>query len=272
MTHEDIQTIELGLRGQLRLRLKAEGPAFGIPVHALHSGHSSLFNNPIDVMAQCICAIKEGSEIKIPLFFEDVEPPNIEELSLLDQSGDFFNTLVSSYDKRLSSSEKDHRGFLYGMFFEPNINLSAIRSGATGEEIRLVPNTASLNLDISLVPGQKADQILNCTQDYLRERGFGQMSIEVLAMREPYRTDPSHAFAQEVISLSSESYAKPPIILPSSASSGPPAIIPNNLNIPMIRIGTAYRGLAHCPDEYIMIEQYQDYVDFAELLLSRLKD
>ena len=272
-TDRDEPTMELGLKGQLALKIEVDAGTAGVPPTSIHSGHAALAVNPNDVLVRFLASLKDTADrVTLDGFYAGVRPPERPYREPLDAGeASFLRTLFARYGYSLRPGEKPAEVF-NRLMFQPELNIASVRSGETGLENRIVPARTSARLDVNLVPGQEPEQVLAAVRRRLQEYGIeAERSLHMLAARPAYRCPPEDPFAVAAREALAETHPdKPVIVLPSSGSSGPVSGLPRTFGRPLGRLGTGYRGHAHTPDEAVKVEHYGLYIATLRTFFGRV--
>ena len=141
--------------------------------------------------------------------------------------------------------------FMYGT----TCTIDGIWSGYTGEGHKTVnPAVAHAKLDFRLLPGQRPDAIFDKLVAHLRNKGFGDVSVEKHSTFEPASSSIRERLPQAILAAVREVYRTEPLVYPWSAGSsttwyftrvGTPSPHPP---------GVGYDGSrAHAPNENIRL-------------------
>jgi acetylornithine deacetylase/succinyl-diaminopimelate desuccinylase-like protein len=237
-------TIHLGLKGVLSVELKAKGAARDV-----HSANAPLIPNPAWRLVWTLnCLKNEKDEILIRGFYDDVEPPSVEEIK---------------YVEKIPFEQEEEKKDLGLTEFLHNV------SGYTGKGSKTVlPNKAMAKLDFRLVPRQMPKDILEKLKEHLRNHGFVDIEVICHGSTEPVKTPISDSFVQTVIKTAEKIYAKQAVVYPTSAASGPMHLFRNWLGYPVVSIGCAHAGSqGHAPNENLTVEGFIKGTKFIAAIL-----
>lgn len=131
----------------------------------------------------------------------------------------------------------------------PTINVGLIRGGLATP---LVPPEASADIDVRLVPGQSADDVLAA----FRAIAGPHVSVEQLDLKLPVDTPDDHPFARLCVeACRAEGVADPGPAGVAYYSDG--AVIAPDLGLPMVIIGPGEVGMSGAIDEYVCLDKLE---------------
>ncbi|MBI4547838.1 MAG: dipeptidase [Ignavibacteriae bacterium] len=179
-----VPSICYGLRGNVFMRVELRGPN-----RDLHSGSfGGSIHNPIQALAAMIAQLHDADgHVAIAGFYDDVR-----QLTRLER--DTYRKLPWN-DKRYArdlgvKQLYGERGFttLERLWTRPTLECNGIWGGHTGEEARgLLPQKASANISMRLVPDQNPKKIAKLFETHLRKLVPKTVSVAIrcLTMAEP---------------------------------------------------------------------------------------
>ncbi|MCS6881482.1 MAG: M20/M25/M40 family metallo-hydrolase [Oscillochloridaceae bacterium] len=253
-----------GSKGLLQVRLRAQGPA-----HPLPPGAASTLPNPLWRLTWALAAIKgEDEDIRIPGFYDSVEGPSREENALLRQL---------KLDEAGRLAAWGAAGFLFGMQGAPLVraevtlptcNLSAIRSFPEGD-LAVLPAGAEAALDFHLAPNQHPAEIARLVRAHLDEKGFTDVTLEVLpGGYSPARTPPDAPFIRQLAAAGAVVHGVMLPVAPAGAFALPLQPFVEAHPMPCASVGVARPDSAlFGPDEHIPLE---DLARHGQLLIEVL--
>ncbi len=254
--------IQLGSSGLLYVEMRAKGPK-----EDLHSGRARLVENPAWSLIWVLDSMKgEDEHILIEGFYNDIVPPNEEEIRLLNDSGWKDQPHLEEYGV-------DH--FLLGvkgieackrLLFQPTCNISGFKSGHVGEGMKtIVPSEAVVRVDFRLVHKQDPKDIFKKIERHLEHHGFHDIEIKIMEQIEPSRSPLRSKIAQALIAAARETYGKEPMIRPTGEASGRQG--------PWIAIRLSIEGASsgigppkwhgHAPNEFMTIGHFIEGIKYA---------
>jgi acetylornithine deacetylase/succinyl-diaminopimelate desuccinylase-like protein len=255
--HEDTPVQVAGLRGICYVELSVQ-----TAIRDAHSGlGGSIFPNAAWRLVWALNTLKgEDERIRIPGFYDRVQPPSETDLALLAKVPEEGETLKNIYGLD---------GFIKGLggglelqreaVFSPTCTICGLTSGYQGPGTKTVlPARASAKVDFRLVPDQDPEEIILLLRDHLDAEGFGDIDITLHSGEAPARTNLEDPFLKLVVESAREVYGKPQRIEPLSGGSGPNHPFIHELGLPVATAGLGYpEGNVHAPNENIRIDLFE---------------
>ncbi|TLV11661.1 M20 family metallopeptidase [Klebsiella indica] len=131
----------------------------------------------------------------------------------------------------------------------PTINIGMIRGGLS---FPLIPDTASADIDVRLVPGQSAESVMDAFQAIAGPH----ITLELLDLKLPVDTPDDHPFVTHCLNACQAEGVDDPgpagVAYYSDA-----AIIAPPLNLPMVIIGPGEVGMSGAIDEYVQVAKLE---------------
>ncbi len=260
-------TMFLGAKGLCYVELRAKNAN-----RDLHSASAVVVESPIWTLIRALTSLKDAREhILIRGFYDDIKPPEKEELELVNQipyDGEKTKKLLG-IDKFLlnMSDEEAVSKILYG----PSCNICGILSGYTGEGSKTVlPAKATAKVDFRLVPDQDPHKIYELLKAHLKNHGFADIEVESMGPLWPARTSFREPFVSVVKESMDAVYDKKTIVYPTMSGSGPMWLFTKVLQIPTVSIGVGdAESRAHSPNESINLQDYNEGIQVAREIINR---
>ncbi len=254
--HQETPVQYLGLRGICYVELSVETAKIDV-----HSGiGGSIFPNAAWRLVWALNCIKGADgRVRIPGFYEAVQPPSPRDLELMAALPD----VAEEYRRRYGVSE-----FLGGLsggvelhvaqVFQPTCTICGLTSGYQGAGAKTVlPARASAKVDFRLVPNQTPEAVFAGLRQLLDAEGFQDVQVVQLGGEHPARTDPDHPFVQLVVRAAEPVYGVPMRVVPMIGGSGPNHAFIEQLKLPIVTAGIAYPGTqSHAPNENVRLDLY----------------
>ncbi|WP_294904756.1 M20 family metallopeptidase [Tatumella sp. UBA2305] len=166
-----------------------------------------------------------------------------------DRQGDRGNAIVrlaryldKAHDLKLEAPEHRHIG-------PPTINIGMIRGGLS---FPLIPDAASADIDVRLVPGQDPESVMAVFQAIAGPH----ITLELLDFKLPVDTADDHPFVGQCLAACLAEGVENPgpagVAYYSDA-----AIIAPALNLPMVIIGPGEVGMSGAVDEYVWLDKLE---------------
>ena len=260
--------IYLGVKGILYVELEAHGAATD-----LHSSWGCVVENPAWRLVKLLNTIRgDDGTILIDGFYDDVEKPGEELLSLLDDIDPAEVDVKELFGAEITVGGKRGKDALRALLLEPAVNICGIIAGYTGAGSKTVlPSRASTKLDFRLVPRQEPLDIFRKLENHIKKHGFTDISLNMVQGYPAARTAPDSPFVAAVAETARVAYGVEPVLYPSGAGSGPMYVITERLGIPCVSTGVGYPGsLAHAPNENIREQDFIAGIKHMALLMIRL--
>ena len=161
--------------------------------------------------------------------------------------------------------------FYRKLMTQPTMNICGLSSGYTGKGMKTVlPSTASVKLDMRLVPDQEPDEIFTKIENHIKSYG---KNIEVtrLGSMRPSRTPIENPFTAPMVEAVRDATKMEPIIYPSLGASLPDYVFTHVLGIPSILVPYANADESnHAPNENIRVENFMLGVKCCASVLQRI--
>jgi acetylornithine deacetylase/succinyl-diaminopimelate desuccinylase-like protein len=247
--------IMYGLKGMLFLELSVKSP----DDREIHSMYAGVIENPAWRLISALMTLKQGNQVVIPHFYDGAEEPSIGEKMKYGLAR--FAIKRESLEESFGFTLKKDMAVATALteaFYKPTLNINGLWSGYTvkGGIKTIVPDSAYAHLDIRTVPGQDTALILESLKDYLKSKGFGDVTVEKLGFDLPgYRIDSGERIAK-VVERATKALSKKTTTIPIMPGSGAMAWLPHILQKPMAFAGSGVTYMAHSANEFITPEQY----------------
>ncbi len=253
--------VGLGWKGVEYVELECSGKSWGRgPVEFdIHSSDKSWVDSPAWRMIHALASMTsdDGNKILIDDWYENVKPPNKEDLALT-------NKLVKTFDEETIKRESrvDHfiddlhgKDLLLQYMYSTTLNIDGIWGGYIGPGSKTVlPHKVTVKMDSRLVPNQNSKEVIRKIRRHLDKLGYADIKIRSLDPYEWAKTSVKEPIAQATI----KAYRKmgyEPEIWPITASSVPYYLFNRGpLYLPFIDAGLGHGERAHSPDEYFVID------------------
>jgi acetylornithine deacetylase/succinyl-diaminopimelate desuccinylase-like protein len=247
--------LSYGLKGMLYVELSVKSP-IGTEVHSSYAG---IIENPAWRLLSALMSLRDGEKVIIPHFYDGVKEPGLAEkvkyglakvVMKKEQLEEAFDLKAK---KNMSVSD-----VLTEVFYRPTLNINGLWSGYTVEKgvKTIVPDKASVKIDMRLVPGQDPTAIFDNLKTHLASQGFTDVNVENLGALPAYRVEPDEKVARVVAEAVKKAVGKKTMTIPIMPGSGAMAWLPIILGKPMGFAGSGAAYMAHRPNEFITAEQY----------------
>ncbi len=264
---KDRPIISLGLKGICYVELSVS-----VAETDLHSSWAAVVPNAAWRLIWALATLKGADErVLIDGFYDEVASPteaDLEALRALDFDADGYRERfgIEGYLNALSGP-----ALLKKLYFEPTCTVCGFESGYTGAGAKTVsPREARAKLDLRMVPEQDPARVVSLLKKHLFERGFGDVSVRLLAGERAGRTPPEHPFGRLVVETAGEIYGTDPVVHPLSPGSGPMHTLCQRFGIPAASTGISYSGSnGHAPNEHIRLKDFAQGTKHIALVLDR---
>ncbi len=244
----------LGVRGVLSVELSVQT----MQVDA-HSGDAHILPNAAWRLLWALASLKGPDErIRIAGFYDQARPPTERDEELLGALPDREGEWRELYGVQAFVGGRAGKD-LGRAVYEPTCNIGGLTAGYQGPGTKtVIPARASAKLDLRLVPGQDADDILGKLRAHLDTAGFADLQVTRLGAMDPSKTAPDDPFVVLTARTGQEVYGQPAVIDPLAGGSSPIYAFAGPLgDIPVVFAGVGYSGcLAHAPNEHIRIDDF----------------
>jgi acetylornithine deacetylase/succinyl-diaminopimelate desuccinylase-like protein len=253
-------SMTLGNKGILEFELEASGARWGrgpqkMPIH---SSRKAILDSPVWRLIDALRSMYDPAQNKILIdgFYDDIRPPNEEELQLME-------TLIRRFPDRLFSSERENvKVFMHDwgpeeaarrLTFDTTMNIDGIWGGYTGPgSATILPEKAAAKVDCRLVPHQEIARQKELVLDHLNRKGFSDLKFTLIGGgMEWSQTSVQSAVVQAVLSVYRNAGIEP-MVWPRSAGSSPQYEYTRKLGLPACSGGLGHGGRAHADDEYFV--------------------
>lgn len=254
--YDGTPTQSLGMRGICYVELSVQTAS-----RDAHSGlGGSIFPNAAWRLVWALTSLKdENEQILISGFYDDVVPPSVRDLALLQKLPDQSANLKEAYDlPYFLSGLKGGMHLKQRAVFEPTCTICGLNSGYQGVGAKTVlPARASAKVDFRLVPNQRPEDIVNKLRVHLDAHGFADVVVTPLGGGRPAKVDPDHPFVKLAVETAVQVYGKAPLVEPIIGGSGPNYPFIHVLDLPVVSTGIGYPGSqVHAPNENMRLDYF----------------
>jgi acetylornithine deacetylase/succinyl-diaminopimelate desuccinylase-like protein len=254
----------LGIRGALYVELRAQGAG-----EEWHSGsYGGILPNPVERLARAVASLSDGERVRIPGFYDGVEPPDPRALELAAELPPGYLSDPAEFGVGAFVTD-DPRA---NMFFTPRLCVCGLQGGYGGEGMKMaVPTHAVAKLDFTLLPGQRPSRIAERLRAHLDAEGFADVTLEVLADCPPSVVPPGHPVVATVASALASVWGRPPVVFPSIGGGGVFAAFAEHVGLPCLVVPYAQADLQeHSVREHLALEWFHNGIKTSAELFSRL--
>jgi acetylornithine deacetylase/succinyl-diaminopimelate desuccinylase-like protein len=275
-------TISFGARGICEITLTVFGPR-----NPSHSGNYGNYTpNPAMRLAQLLASMKDDDgRVTIPGYYDGVELSE-EEKKILRQVPDDENEIK----KFLGIAERDKIGDNFQESIQyPTLNIRGMKALFIGKEVRtLIPDKATAEIDIRLVPSSDADRLIGLVRNHIEEQGYYFVEDEpteaerltharIISMRShvsygPFQTPFDSEVGLWLNRAMVKAFNKEPIKIRMMGGSIPISPFVTTLGIPAVSVPTVNPdNNQHAENENIRVGNYVDAVKtFLAILMEKI--
>lgn len=255
--------MHLGVKGIVYFELELSGKdwGYGPTEFGIHGSNKSWVDSPVWRMIQALSTMtsKDGNMVAIEGFYDKVRPPNQEEEELVRKLAETFDEQSVKEQMRVERFIEDSHGVdaLRRYLFTPTLNINGIWAGYTGPATKtLLPHKITVKMDVRLVPNMRKDDVIPMIRKHLDKHGFKEIRINVVEHGYDWsQMSVKHPAVQSVIKVYKD-FGHEPEVWPRLAGSAPFALFTKEpLNLPFVHAGLGHGGLAHSPNEYLVIQE-----------------
>jgi len=194
--------VKLGDKGMMGFQLECSGKLWGRgPIEKpLHNADAGIVDNNTWRLMNALCSMTErdGSEIAIDGYFDDILPPTKYDLELVDSMAEKFDeeALKKSWQVERFVNELQGKELLIRHLFSPVLCVGNIHGGKP----RPAPYPVSrADIHIRLIPDQTVEGILQKVRSHLDRRGYTDIQIKSQYGVPWVRTAPENPLARATI-------------------------------------------------------------------------
>ncbi len=258
-----------GSRGVVTVQITAFGPN-----RPLHSGHyGNWAPNPIVELAHLISKLRttEG-EITIPNFYAPVRALSPAEQRALKNVPEIDSQLRTEFGLGRTEGQSP----LAEQILKPGLNLDRIEGGGTGPNpANAIPSSATVYIDLRLVPNQTPEIVREQLENYLRQLGYfltdkspaasdrlkhpRLLQVTWGAGYPPQRTHVDAPVSQAFIRAARTVTGNDLVLMPTLGGSTPSFVFEQQFNKPVIGLPIAnYDNNQHAANENLKLKNLWD--------------
>ncbi|MFL5798025.1 MAG: M20/M25/M40 family metallo-hydrolase [Actinomycetota bacterium] len=262
----------LGCKGLLGLEVSCASGAWGGPARPLHSSEAAWIASPAWALVHALAAlVGPDEELRVPELAEGLPGPSAEDRELLRE-------LAATFDGAERLRESGAARFklpggpdelLEALLFRPTVNVSGIESGYTGPASKtIIPSSARANMDVRLVPGLDAGDVVGAIRRHLASRGLAHVDVRVTD-EYPWAKAPPASAVAAAFRRSYGGLSVRTVPYPLAPWCAPFYVFDRILGLPWASGGLGHSGGAHGPDEFASVAGLRQHiVGVAEFLVA----
>ncbi len=253
--------VTLGVKGIVYFELELDGKQWGRgPTEfGIHGSNKAWVDSPAWRMVKALSTMVDetGNRVLVEGFYDDVKVPSEEDEALLSRLAETFDEQEVKERMRVERFIEDLHGVeaLRKYLFTPTLNIDGLWSGYTGPGSKtLLPHRITVKMDVRLVPQMQVEKTMSLIRSHLDKHGFSEIRIRRLeegygwarmSVNSPYTKALLRAFEEFNVEIE---------IWPTIAGSAPFSMFAAPpLGLPFMVGGMGHGGLAHSPNEYLVI-------------------
>lgn len=265
-----LPTLLTALRGLLYTEIEVVGPRVD-----LHSGiFGGVAPNPFNSLAHIVAGLKDRQEVvRIPGFYDDVEPPSAAELAA-------WKTLsVTDEDLRAAIGVPELAGEpaftpLERRWARPTLDVHGVMGGFVGAGPKtVIPARATAKVSMRLVPRQDPARILASLREAVSELATPGTRTEVreLGHAPAVRLSTDHPGVDAIRRAFTAAYGAPPVLIREGGSIPVTVDFQQALNTRLLVTGFGLPDDAlHSPNERMSLDQYHRGAEMVINLIHEL--
>ena len=213
----------------------------------------------------------ENGDCRVPGFTDGIAEPTPKIRELLDALPFDVDFLYERAGVTRFRHDEDAQAAAAAIRMTPTLTVASIEGGDNSDDVTLgIPATAAAKVEIRLIAGQDPDDVLTAVEKHLAAEGFGDVTIEVMAMSRPNRTDPEDPFVTLVADAAREIYGTEPVIEPYTQWIGNQGVL---AGLPIVGVGVsrADSGIDG-PNENIRLDDYRNGIRHVIKVMAALAE
>ena len=225
-----------------------------------HSSYAAALPSAPWRLVRLLNLIKDENErILVPGWYNGVETLTDEDLKVMQEMPFDSEAFKKNYGASNLLGGMGGEQAKKALIQRPTGNIAGIWSGYTGPGSKTVlPKEIHAKMDFRLVPHQDPADLLKRLRQYLDDKGFADVKIELESMEPAARTSYRDPFAQAAIRAAEKVYGRKAVVELSSPGTGPLYIFTRRYNMPSVDIGVSSEdGGIHAPNENLKLEQLE---------------
>ncbi|MBU5627111.1 M20/M25/M40 family metallo-hydrolase [Oscillibacter sp. MSJ-2] len=258
--------LTLGYKGLINIRFTCSGLLWGKgpQKRATHAAAQALIESPTWRLIEALSTFRdhETGRLLIRDFYIDEPPVTDEERSVAEYvCNQFPGKSWKQFLPMIGTDVKGESDLLSNVdaclkfWYSPSFNINGLASGFTGPgtEVFRLPNQAWALCDVRVPRGYSAQKTIARIRQHLIDRGYEDISMEVIAAYEPCQTSPDSDLCSAVTGILDEEHI-PWFTWPFVGGGGPWSLF-SEYGLPtLFDVGLGYGGNAGGIDEFLSVE------------------
>lgn len=268
VSDENYPEISFGVRGLLYVELRATGPN-----RDLHSGHwGGVSPNPIWQLVRLLnTMIDDENHILIDGFYDNVREPTPGARAAMDKMPFDTQQMIEAIGITEMTPPAD-LPYADRIMAQPTLNIAGFTGGYGGPGSKtIIPATATVKIDMRLVPDQTPDEIWEKIRAHVEKHGKGIEIVRLDGGMIPSFTPVEHPLAEVIRDAIEAGFGRRPIDIASAGGSLPDATWTKTLGLPSFLIPYGAPEQAnHSPNENYRVERLWQGITTSATLLALL--
>jgi acetylornithine deacetylase/succinyl-diaminopimelate desuccinylase-like protein len=202
--------------------------------------------------------VAPDGQVQIPGFYDDIREVDDATMALLDSFP--FDAFREREERGLAAWQRAIPDAEAGreLRLGTTSNIAGFVSGYGGVGAKtVIPATALVKMDFRLVPDQDPAKIGESLRGWMRDRGYGDVELELVAMQRASRGRPDHPIVTALVKAGGM-LGLDCRVAPNSPGTGPIYPMCDRLGISMVMGEAVARStsLFHSPNEHIHADEY----------------
>ena len=247
--------VALGVKGMIYLELVLK--SLSIDAHSSYA--AALPSAPWRLLGLLNLVKDQNERILIPGWYDDVETLSEDESKVLDEQPFDADVFLRTYGSKTFVGRLNNSQAKKALAQRPTANIAGIWAGYIGPGSKTVlPKEIHCKMDFRLVPNQDPEKLFERFKNFLREKGYGDVEIQLESMEPAARTSYRDPFVQASIKAGETVFGKKSVVKVSEAGTGPLYVFTRRYHAPAVMIGVSPPDNAiHAPNENIRIDLFE---------------
>jgi acetylornithine deacetylase/succinyl-diaminopimelate desuccinylase-like protein len=263
----------LGVKGVVYFELECSGKSWGRGPEefAIHSCNKAWVDSPVWRLVDALSTMvtDNGSKVLVDGFYDDVAPPSEEDEEIVSWSAKNLDpraTKEALKIKHFMIPENDKTALIRQFTYTSTLNIDGIWAGWIEKGSKTVlPHKATCKIDVRVIPNQSKDKMMPLVRKHLDKHGYKDIKMtEIDTGYDWCRSSVKEPVVQAMVRSLTE-FGGRPNIWPTSGGSVPFYVFNRILKLPFAMGGMGHSGLAHSPNEYMVVEGAKNIAGYAEI-------
>jgi acetylornithine deacetylase/succinyl-diaminopimelate desuccinylase-like protein len=156
--------------------------------------------------------------------------------------------------------------------YSPIINVNGFHAGYGGSGTKtILPRKATAKIDIRFGPFMEPDEVVSKFTQYLIEKGFDDIEVNV---RDSYTWSKTHV-SEPIVQKMIQAYRQhkvSPEVWPIATWAAPYFVFSRILRLPVVSGGLGHGGRQHAANEYMTVEGLKEFEKYVATFLYHVAD